>query len=257
MIERQRAEIDDLRNRLMERKKWEDIWKESLKTFFSVAREKLLKQMDQQESLKEQLNVASAKLKIIEVTKSKHGEDINMLLPSGKFGKSLLRLAGRLSKTKPSQSFPTSQQSQDQVEHPIDTEGDKFIKIERTEEANQCSNISNYVQKSQYLGNIYKNIEHMEFQQPDRKIMKTLLESPINRLPIKRQHSFCADSHNDQTVQLIKRRRPSAVLSTDSNVQNSQQNSPDSGWNSGELSDSSISSPPGIYRDHSIYSKCA
>ena len=47
--------------------------------------------------------MATAKLKIIEVTKSKQGEELNMLLPSGKFAKSLLQLAGRLSKTSPSQ----------------------------------------------------------------------------------------------------------------------------------------------------------
>ena len=44
VIERQRAEIDDLRTRLMERKKWEDIWKESLKTFFGTVQRRLRKQ---------------------------------------------------------------------------------------------------------------------------------------------------------------------------------------------------------------------
>jgi len=198
VIERQRAEIDDLRYRLMERKKWEDIWKESLKTFFCSVREKLLKKVSERDALKEQLNVATAKLKIIEVTKSKQGEELNMLLPSGKFAKSLLQLAGRLSKTSPSQI-------------------EQVIKMEPNEEVGS--------------------------EQASMKPFQCSGKAQIScRVVAKREHE------PDGELETSKRRRTSDTPTSHNH------NSPDSGWNSGELSDSSISSPPGIPIDHA-YSK--
>ena len=139
-----------------------------------------------------------------------------MLIPNGKFGKSLLRLAGRLSKTKPSQIFSTSPPV-DQVDPQYDLNREKVIKMERTDEL---------------TGDGYEN---------DGSHIRAMLNSPNNRLPFKRQNVEQIDDQLD-----TKRRRPSDTMIH----QNTQQNSPDSGWNSGELSDSSIPSPSGINNDH-------
>ena len=125
------------------------------------------------------------------------------MIPSGKFGKSLLRLAGRLAKTKPSQPlFATSPPPPNQVDSDR-----SIIKMERPDEM--------YSQNSPY-------------------------HSPAaQRVPIKRQN----DEHIDDTLDIKRRRQSDTMMS-----QNAQ-NSPDSGWNSGELSDSSASipSPTGIH----------
>ncbi|CAG5094432.1 Oidioi.mRNA.OKI2018_I69.XSR.g13551.t1.cds [Oikopleura dioica] len=100
IIQRQKAEIDDLRSRLFERKKLEEIWKETLTTMLAEYRTRCENHQTSTETLEEKLNVTAAKLKIITATSpSSDSLSSSLISPKGKFAKTLQRLAGNASES--------------------------------------------------------------------------------------------------------------------------------------------------------------
>ena len=158
--------------------------------------------------------MAAAKLKIIEVTRVKSvGEpEADVFLPSGKFAKSLIRMAGRLSKTTQNSESPVP------------------LKREFNPQETKIPNID--IKKE---------------PAPDSGMIKALLHSteakmshhaPDSRIPRKREAEAPIDS---EPMAKIFNPNPNNLPN------NAGSSSPDSGWNSGDFSDSSIASPPGIY----------
>lgn len=100
IIQRQKTEIDDLRSRLFERKKLEEIWKETLTTMLAEYRTRCENYQTSTENLEEKLNVTAAKLKIITATSpSSDTLSSSLISPRGKFAKTLQRLAGNASES--------------------------------------------------------------------------------------------------------------------------------------------------------------
>jgi len=100
IIQRQKTEIDDLRSRLFERKKLEEIWKETLTTMLAEYRTRCENYQTSTENLEEKLNVTAAKLKIITATSPTSDTlSSSLISPRGKFAKTLQRLAGNASES--------------------------------------------------------------------------------------------------------------------------------------------------------------
>lgn len=229
VIERQREEIEDLRSRLVERKKLEEVWKETLKTLFTSVREKILEDRTERDNLKEKLNVTAAKLRIIEVSKAENGENLHMLLPTGQFSQSLMQLAGRISASKTTNIFP-----------PNFKQEPKIIKVEN-EEYDSYSEIKASPVNSPTGGKreIIKAIVHTKINfKPSQSTCRNMQTNENDvRLGSKRSIQQFHEMSENPTK---KKRKSSECINLNGYPLNPS--SPDSGWNSSEYSDS-ISSP--------------
>jgi len=88
VIERQRAEIDDLRTRLIDRKRLEDTWKETVHTLLQAVKV-IFKQQ------KQKLAVANAKCKLVDLAKNKNNP---VITPTGKCAQQLAQWASEIAK---------------------------------------------------------------------------------------------------------------------------------------------------------------
>ena len=203
----------------------------------------------EEDSLKEQLNVACAKLKIIEVTTNKKGQELNMLLPKGTFSKSLLRLAGRLSRGNPS-VIPTEEPVPDESDTILSDDRENMIKVERLEESQTSTTFDNHTFEDQsgcndeYLrSKTTSKTTEVAIEKNQRQTIRVIkanvgnMASPIIRVAPKRD-ILVQDVPSEQPK--CKKRRTNYYRDSTSVAALS----PDSGWNSGENSDSSPVSTP-------------
>jgi len=106
VIERQRAEIDDLRTRLIERKRLEDTWKETVNTLLHAVKHTFKQH-------KQKLAVANAKCKLIDLAKREKTQQ-TVINPTGQCAQQLAQWAAEITQAKRAKQLREQKSNQQQ-----------------------------------------------------------------------------------------------------------------------------------------------